>query len=588
MDKREQAELAKEKGNQAVKSKQYDEAISHYTEAIKLDPTNHVYYSNRSSVYAAKKDFVNALKDGEKAVEINSTWSKGYLRKGIAQFYLGKYEAAINTFNKGLELGPDNAQLKKYLTDAKKGLEMQNYRKKQEEQAKKTAQEIENIFSGDVVELCKQYPETRELAEDPEFLALLKKLKANPSLIRQNMGNPKLLQFIQVAVQYQAIERMTPAEREEMMKKERELREREARREAAELDARLKAKREAKKREEERKKAEAEARLTQTQKDAIKIKDTANALYSQKKFEEAIKEYDRAIEVDPTNIVFYNNKGACYFEMGDYDKCIEVCKEAIQIGRENRADFKLVGRAFARIGNANIRKGEYIEAIKNLKDALREDRSANTLKLLSIAEKKQKEKEQQEYYDPELSIKAKEEGNEFYKKNRFPDAVEKYTEAIKRDPSNHALYSNRAAAYTKLLALPQALQDCDKCIELKPEFIKAYIRKGKIHFLRKEFQKCLRVYEKGLEYDPDNKELAQAITKTLIAIENTPLDEETVQRNIQNDPELQTILADPVVQQVLKELSTDPQAAQRYLREPAIAEKISKLQAAGIIGRRRV
>lgn len=43
---------------------------------------------------------------------------------------------------------------------------------------------------------------------------------------------------------------------------------------------------------------------------------------------------------------------AVYFEQKDYKTCIEQCEKAVDVGRENRADFKLIAKAFSRIGNA--------------------------------------------------------------------------------------------------------------------------------------------------------------------------------------------------------------------------------------------
>ena len=35
---------------------------------------------------------------------------------------------------------------------------------------------------------------------------------------------------------------------------------------------------------------------------------------------------------------------AVYFEQGEYDKAITECHEAVDIGRENRADFQLIAK----------------------------------------------------------------------------------------------------------------------------------------------------------------------------------------------------------------------------------------------------
>ncbi|CAL9218641.1 unnamed protein product [Arabidopsis halleri] len=51
ISKEESAKIAKEKGNQAFKDKQWQKAIGLYSEAIKLSDNNATYYSNRAAAY---------------------------------------------------------------------------------------------------------------------------------------------------------------------------------------------------------------------------------------------------------------------------------------------------------------------------------------------------------------------------------------------------------------------------------------------------------------------------------------------------------------------------------------------------------
>jgi stress-induced-phosphoprotein 1 len=49
------------------------------------------------------------------------------------------------------------------------------------------------------------------------------------------------------------------------------------------------------------------------------------------------------------------------------------------------------------------------------------------------------------------------------------------------------------------------------------------------------------------------------------------------------DPEIQNILSDPVMRQVLNDMSTDPKAAAEHQKNPMVMAKIQKLINAGIV-----
>lgn len=73
----------------------------------------------------------------------------------------------------------------------------------------------------------------------------------------------------------------------------------------------------------------------------------------------------------------------------------------------------------------------------------------------------------------------KEEGNTAFKSGRLEDAIAAYTEAMTVDASNEAvtatLLSNRATARLKLKQYDEAMADCEACIAIQPEHVKACV-----------------------------------------------------------------------------------------------------------------
>jgi len=51
------------------------------------------------------------LKDAEKCIELDPTFSKGYTRKGAVQFSMKEYDKALETYREGLKHDPNNQEL---------------------------------------------------------------------------------------------------------------------------------------------------------------------------------------------------------------------------------------------------------------------------------------------------------------------------------------------------------------------------------------------------------------------------------------------------------------------------------------------
>lgn len=316
---------------------------------------------------------------------------------------------------------------------------------------------------------------------------------------------------------------------------------------------------------------------------AIKAKEQGNELYKQRKFDEALNAYSKAIELDPNDITFYTNKAAVYFEMNDYEKCISECEKAIEVGRENQADFKLVAKAYARMANAYVKLENYDKAKFFYEKSLTEYRTPDTVSKLSEVEKIIKDKAKKAYINPEIALKEKEKGNECFQKGDYPGAIQHYNEAIKRNPEDARVYSNRAACYTKLLEFQLALKDCEECIRLDPTFFKGHIRKANALFAMKEYSRASSAYQKALELDPSNQEAKEGYYRCINVTNSNP---EEVRKKALNDPEIQKILADPAMRLIIEQMQSDPKAVREHLKNPEVARRIEKLIEAGIIGLR--
>lgn len=561
------AEEYKAEGNKYFAAKDFEKAIDLFTKAIDASPTpNHVLFSNRSAAQALLKNFGQALSDAKECVKVNPSWAKGYNRVGSAEFGLGNLEEAADAYQKALELDPSNAMAKEGLDAVGQALAHRN---------SQPDMGLGAIFSDpNLISNLKNNPKTAKLMEDPDLVAKLQQIQADPKSNATQFLTDQRLMTIMATLMGIDLDNLPDKAPETAPKSE----------------PKTESKPEEPKKQEKKKDEDVEMEdVSDSKKEADSYKAEANALYKQRKFDEAIALYDKAWETNK-DITYLNNRSAAEFEKGDYDAAIKTCELAVDEGRELRADYKLIAKAFARLGNTYLKKNDLELAIKYFDKSLTEHRTPDVLNKLRLTQKDLKKQEAESYIDPEKAEQARLEGKEYFSKQDWPNAVKAYTEMIKRAPEDARGYSNRAATLAKLMSFPDAVDDCNKAIEKDPSFVRAYIRKANAQLAMKEYSLVMETLSTAREVDAkqggqNQAEIDQLYNKAASQrFQNidgeTP--EQTMER-VLKDPEIVKILQDPVMQLILGQARENPAALQEHMKNPDVAKKVNMLIAAGVI-----
>lgn len=104
----EKAKIHLEQGLDYSIKKDYDNAVSEFTKAIKLTPNNSKAYYNRGSVYFNCQKYYNAISDYSKVIKLEPNNSKAYYNRGTAYYYSkGDRGIVVANFEKALEINPN-------------------------------------------------------------------------------------------------------------------------------------------------------------------------------------------------------------------------------------------------------------------------------------------------------------------------------------------------------------------------------------------------------------------------------------------------------------------------------------------------
>ena len=171
----------------------------------------------------------------------------------------------------------------------------------------------------------------------------------------------------------------------------------------------------------------------------------------------AIKDFTKAIELNPDYAFAYNNRGAVYRDKGEHDQAIEDCSKAIQLQPNYAEPYNNRGAAYGNKGDYDLAIKDYNIAIKLQPDFV------------------------QAYYNRGLA---------YHEKREFDRAIKDYSKATKLNPKLFHPYYNRGNVYLQKGNFDRAIEDYSKAIELNPTLGPAYCNRGEVWLHLKEWDKA--------------------------------------------------------------------------------------------------
>jgi tetratricopeptide (TPR) repeat protein len=94
-------------GNSLFFAGRYEEAITFYDRAVKIEPGSHEAWYNRGVSLEELGRYEEAIASYERAVEIKPDSRKAWYHRGDSLYDLGRYKEAIASYNQALEIVPD-------------------------------------------------------------------------------------------------------------------------------------------------------------------------------------------------------------------------------------------------------------------------------------------------------------------------------------------------------------------------------------------------------------------------------------------------------------------------------------------------
>jgi Flp pilus assembly protein TadD len=191
----------------------------------------------------------------------------------------------------------------------------------------------------------------------------------------------------------------------------------------------------------------------------------------QGRLEEAIREYQTSLRLDPNDAVAHSNLGGVYEKQGRFKEAMEEFNTAIRLMPDLAA-------AHTNIGVFYGKQGRLEEAIKELQTALN--------------------------LDPDDATAHGNLGGIYGKQGRLEEAIKELQTALNLDPDNAAAHYNLGVFYGNQGRLEEAIKELQTALNLDPDNAAAHNSLGVFYGKQGRLEEAIKELQTALNLDPDN------------------------------------------------------------------------------------
>jgi len=195
------------------------------------------------------------------------------------------------------------------------------------------------------------------------------------------------------------------------------------------------------------------------------------SLYRLGRIDEAIRCYDKALELDPRNANIWLDKGVNLHSLGRFGEAIHCYDRALELDPQDAYTWNNKGISLYRLGR-------FDESIRYYDKALE--------------------------IDPRYAYAWYNKGNSLCSLGQYDEAIRCYDKALELDPRHARIWNNKGVSLRSLGRIDEAIRCYDKALELDPPAPEAWNNKGySLHSLG-QYDEAIRCFNRALELDPQD------------------------------------------------------------------------------------